>query len=156
MIEIKPVDYNNPKQLRVLKSCLSEWFRNPKDLNLTSPRMRYPFNFDQWLKMYALTTTVSYVLSDADWIVAHISLRFHVDQRRAHIFHLIVDSRRRGEGHGKHLIGAMEAIARERDCEKVTLFVRPGNELAISLYEALGYMITADTSNERVAMEKIL
>lgn len=56
------------------------------------------------------------------------------------IHDLVVLPGHRGRGVGKRLIEATERIARERDCCKLTLEVLEGNEAAISVYEACGFV----------------
>ena len=50
-IKIEKVSYNNSKDRQVLKTILSKWFENPKELNWTDPRLNYPFNFNRWVEL---------------------------------------------------------------------------------------------------------
>ncbi len=157
MLEIKTVNYDNPKQARVLKVCLSEWFRNPKDLNLTSPKMAYPFNFNHWVKNYYSSAPVETLALFADnWIVGHIALRYFELTKRAHIFHLIVAPDQRGKGYARQLIEAAEIAAGKAGYEQVTLYVNPGNRPAFNLYSRLGYQIEEERDDKHLRMGKTL
>lgn len=50
-IIIEKVNYNNTKDIRILETVLTNWFKNPKELNLVEPRMKYPFNFKKWVTL---------------------------------------------------------------------------------------------------------
>ena len=50
-IKIEKVSYNNPKDLQLLKVILSEWFKNPKELNWIDPRIHKPYNFNNCVKL---------------------------------------------------------------------------------------------------------
>ena len=47
-IKIKKIDFNDKNDSRILESALSNWFKDPKELNLVEPRLHYPFNFKKW------------------------------------------------------------------------------------------------------------
>ena len=47
-ISIEKVSYENSKDCRILVAVLTNWFKNPKELNLIEPRLKYPFNFKKW------------------------------------------------------------------------------------------------------------
>ena len=44
-ITIEKISYQNKKDARILEAVLTNWFKDPKELNLTSPNMSYPFKF---------------------------------------------------------------------------------------------------------------
>jgi len=48
-IKIEKVTYNNKEDSRILESVLSNWFKNPKELNFIEPRLQYPFNYKKWI-----------------------------------------------------------------------------------------------------------
>jgi len=139
-LSIKEVSYNNPKDLRILKRCLTEWFRNPKDLNLTSPTMRYPFDFKQWThNSYAGRETVTFILKKDDWIIGHMGLNIRKEKRLVHIFHLFIDRQNRGQSYSKLLVEKAISFAREKGFKTVSLFVLPNNEPAMNLYKSYGF-----------------
>ena len=59
------------------------------------------------------------------------------------IHDVIVLEEYRGKGVGKRLMEAVEAIAIERQCSRITLEVREDNEVAQSLYKKMGFGETA-------------
>ncbi len=157
MIKIHIADYKNPEQVRLLEGCLKNWFRNPKDLNLTSPKTRYPFNFRQWKKkFYFDSDTFSCVVLKNKLIIGHISLRLSDDRQRGHIFHLIIAPEYRGQGYARKLINYLENIASELMLEKLTLYVNPGNQIAQQLYDKLGYSTEGKTGSKSIIMQKEL
>ena len=149
MITIRQVFYSKREDQRILEACLRDWFRIPKDLNLTSPNMKYPFDFKKWVAGSYLKEGIStYVAKSDNWIVGHMSLAQYPE--RLHIFHLIVDSKQRGKGIGKKLIEYGIGYAKKKNYKKVTLRVAQKNENAIKLYERFGFSVTGikDTSYE--------
>ena len=157
MIKIHIADYKNPEQTRLLEGCLKNWFRNPKDLNLTSPKTRYPFKFKQWRKkFYSDSDTLSCVVLNNKLIVGHVSLRFSDDRRRGHIFHLIITPEYRGQGYARKLINYLENIVSELKLEKFTLNVNPGNQTARQLYDKLGYSTEGKSGYKSITMQKVL
>ena len=50
-IKIKNISYKNTKDIRILETVLTNWFKNPKELNLVDPRMSYPFSFKKWVEL---------------------------------------------------------------------------------------------------------
>ena len=64
-ISIEKISYRNMKDVRILETVLSNWFKNPKELNLIEPRMKYPFKFKKWV-------TLTYKNSDIESFVSDI------------------------------------------------------------------------------------
>ncbi|MDN0081347.1 GNAT family N-acetyltransferase [Crenobacter sp. SG2305] len=62
----------------------------------------------------------------------------------------------RGQGVGRRLMDAVAAAARERGACKVTLEVRPDNQVGRGLYESLGYRLSALGGQAYLMMEKKL
>ena len=50
-ITIENISYQNKKDARILEAVLTNWFKDPKELNLTIPNMSYPFNFKKWVML---------------------------------------------------------------------------------------------------------
>lgn len=139
-LSIAEVSYTNPKDMRILKACLEEWFKNPKDLNLTSPTMRYPFNFNQWIKTsYSNKETKTYILKNDKWIIGHMGLNIRRERNLIHIFHLFIDRQYRGNGYAKLLIDKAILFAKQNNIELLSLFVLSSNEPAINLYKSYGF-----------------
>jgi ribosomal-protein-alanine acetyltransferase len=57
----------------------------------------------------------------------------------ARLYSLAVAPEDAGRGHGRRLLAAAEAIARDRGCKNLMLEVRVDNPAAIALYERSGY-----------------
>lgn len=151
---VSHMDYFHPRQQPVLKACLTRWFQNPKDLNLTSPTMTYPFRFPQWLSMYQRRDPKTLVIKQNQWIVGHLS--YTIQERRMHLFHIIVDREYRGQGLATRLIRAAEQEAKSAHCERVTLFVNPKNGPALKLYHSLGYTEFGATGSGSLKLAKEL
>ena len=49
-IIIENVSYQNKKNARILEAVLTNWFRNPKELNLVDPTISYPFRYNKCRK----------------------------------------------------------------------------------------------------------
>ncbi len=157
MIAIRLADYGNSKDAARLRAALSHWFTNPKELNLTSPQSGYPFNFKQWVKkFYSIPHVLPWVATVDEWIVGHGALRIYREERRGHIFHLIIDRQWRGQGIGRRLITAVESAGRKRGLEHFTLYVNPANDAAIKLYSKLGYQPVDTRRKNTLKMEKRL
>ena len=95
MIDLKPtissMSYEKKDDIRVLTSCLSKWFSNPKMLNYVSPSMSYPFKIKQWINQSYSNQSNTLVLSLDNWIIGHLSIRMNDQTKSAHIFHFIID-----------------------------------------------------------------
>ncbi len=154
-ITIESIDYANPNDRRVLKACLTNWFRNPKDLNLTDPRQRYPFNFQRWIdSSYNHDNIQTFVLKQNRLIIGHVSLQILRKERRVHLFHLFVAREYRGFGYGKQLIRKVESVAKRINIPMVTLRVVSNNTRAIHLYESLGYEQFGIARNKSLKLKK--
>ncbi len=155
--ELIEYSYRNPKQVRIIEACLKGWFSNPKDLNLTDPRMSYPFNIKKWMALsYENENTHAYFLKKNDWIVGMISLRHEPEQNKAHIFHVFVDRVFRSRGYGRRLTDLAEAKALEMGVKQLRLFVLPKNKIAESLYRKRGFKEMGISRNGSLSMIKEL
>lgn len=149
MIKIEEISYSKPDEARILESCLTAWFQNPKDLNLTSPNMKFPFNFQKWVaNNYSKEGIKTYVVLSDGWIIGHISTSERKD--RLHIFHVVVDRKFRKKSIGKKLVMHAISAGKKGGFKTISLRVLKGNLPAISLYENLGFKITGtrDSSYE--------
>ncbi len=150
------MDYFHPKEQLILKACLTRWFQNPKDLQLTSPTLTYPFRFRQWLAFYEARSTHTLVVKRKQWIVGHLSYAITPDTHRIHLFHIIVDRDCRGQGMATRLIRAAEDEGRSQKCVWATLFVSPKNSPALKLYQSLGYEEFGRTNSGSLKFRKAL
>ena len=144
---IEKVSYTNAKQVHILKTCLETWFKNPKDLNLTAPNMRYPFNFNKWITdSYIKGNTRSFIIKEKDWIVGYMSLQLQPRNNFIHLFHVFIDREHRSKGYGKLLIDNAISYAKNAKIPAITLFVKPNNQSALNLYESYGFKDTGEES----------
>ncbi|MBT3477848.1 MAG: GNAT family N-acetyltransferase [Candidatus Marinimicrobia bacterium] len=156
-ITIKKVSYTKPKDARILEAVMTKWFKNPKDLNLTDPRMAYPFSFKKWVAMtYANDDIHSFALVNEKWIVGIGNLMIIQDSNRAHALHIYIDKEYRGQGLGEKMMKYLESLAREKQIETMTLRVMPKNEPARKLYEKLGFELNGTSKLGSLMLEKKL
>jgi len=86
-VTLDTVSYSNPSDRKILISCLSGWFTNPRELQFTEPRMTYPFDFRKWCSQsYNEDNIQSYVVKMDKWIVAYLSVKVIFENRKAHFF----------------------------------------------------------------------
>jgi ribosomal protein S18 acetylase RimI-like enzyme len=152
-ITFETVSYSNKKHLRILKSCLEKWFSDPKDLHLTAPSLKYPFNFRTWVrKSYSSHLTQSYVLKSNNWIVGYMSLQIQPKNDFLHLFHVFVDKDFRKKGLGKLIIDKAINVAKELSKPILTLYVNSENSAAINLYKQVGFHVVSPPHNHGIKM----
>ncbi|MFC1581809.1 GNAT family N-acetyltransferase [Candidatus Neomarinimicrobiota bacterium] len=156
-LSIESINYSNTKHRRVIKSCLEKWFSDPKDLHLTAPTIKYPFNFNNWIKTsYTKSITRSYVLKDDGWIIGYMSLQFQPDNSYIHLFHVYIDREYREKGYSSLLLKKAEAIAVKNKIPIITLFVNMENSKAIAIYERSGFKKVEKTKRNSYKMAKFI
>tara|TARA_B100000749_G_scaffold55588_1_gene40534 strand:- start:334 stop:843 length:510 start_codon:yes stop_codon:yes gene_type:complete len=139
-ISIEKVSYRNMKDVRILETVLSNWFKNPKELNLIEPRMNYPFKFKKWVALtYKNSDIESFVLKENKWIVGIGNIIFNEDNKRAHALHIFIDEKYRRKGLATKMLQHLESLARDKRMSILTLRVMPKNTPAINLYEKMGF-----------------
>ena len=154
-ITIEKISYAHTKDARILEAVLDKWFQNPKDLNLTSPNMSYPFKFKKWVSTYYTQDPIdSFVIKSDDWIVGIGSIKISSETKRGHIFHIFIDKEYRNQGFGRKTMDNLESFAKKESMEFLTLRVMPKNEPAIKLYEKLGYKEIPRSESHSIKMEK--
>ena len=152
---IDQVYYTNPKHVSVLEAVLTQWFKNPKDLQFTDPRMTYPFSFNRWRKLsYEQPFVDTYVLKNGKWIIGYVSVMSIPNHKQKHIFHFFIEKGNRGKGLGKWFLDHLLEKIHTADLALVTLRVLPKNEIAIKLYESRGFLFTGKTHSGSLNMEK--
>ena len=156
-ITIENISYQNKKDARILEAVLTNWFKDPKELNLTSPNMSYPFNFKKWVMLTDVDKEIhSFAIKSEDWIIGMGSLRIIPDTKRAHAYHIFIDPEYRQQGLAEKMIRHLEALGRSEKMEVMTLRVMPKNKPAIKLYEKLGFEETVSSKRKGLLFEKIL
>jgi len=156
-ITIKKISYQNKKDARILETVLTNWFKDPKELNLTSPNMSYPFKFKKWLMLTDTDQEIhSFVMKSEDWIIGMGSLRIIPDTKRAHAYHIFIDPEYRQKGLAEKMVRQLESLGRSEKMEVMTLRVVPKNKPAIKLYKKLGFEETASSKRKGLFFEKKL
>lgn len=74
-------------------------------------------------------------------IAGYLLVLYRRGSTAARIYSIAVDVAARGAGVGTALLMRGEDAARGRQCQRMTLEVRPDNAAAISLYEGRGYQV---------------
>ena len=139
-IAIEKVSYNNPKDLQLLKVILSEWFKNPKELNWIDPRIHYPFNFNNWVKLtYNNSEVNSFVLKEHKRVIGIGNVICNRTTKHAHALHIFIDPKYREKGFATKMLKYLESIAKKEKMKKITINVMPKNIPAAQLYEKLGF-----------------
>ena len=155
-ISFSSMSYEKKDDIRLLNSCLSQWFSNPKILHFVSPSMRYPFKIQQWINKSYSNKSNTLVLRLGSWIIGHISIRMNNQTKSAHIFHLIIDPEQRQKGYGSLLISTAEELIMKNNLKKITINVLINNLAAKDFYEKNNYIISSDSKPGKMKMLKIL
>ena len=153
-IILKKMSYENSRDNRILKSCLTTWFSNPKELHLTDPKMTYPFQFKQWVNLsYKGQNTETWGAFSGKWMVGIVSLEHLQEEGRIHLFHIYVDKEYRRNGIGKKLILKAEEQGKKTKAKALTLNIISGNSEAVALYEKMGFKLI-ESKNKKMKMKK--
>ena len=155
-LSISSMSYQKKDDIRILNSCLSNWFSNPKILHFVSPSMRYPFKIQQWVNQSYSNQSNTLVLKLNNWIIGHISIRMNDKTKSAHFFHLIIDPEQQQKGYGKLLILHAEKLIIKNSFKKITINVLINNQRAKKFYEKNGFIITKDNKSGKIKMSKDL
>ena len=156
-ITIEKISYQNKKDARILETVLNNWFKDPKELNLTSPNMSYPFNFKKWVTLtYAGQEIHSFAIKSEDWIIGMGNLKIIPDTKRAHVYHIFIDPNYRQQGLAEKMVRHLELLGRSEKMEIMTLRVVPKNKPAVKLYKKLGFEETASSKRKGLSFEKKL
>ena len=156
-IKIKNISYKNTKDARLLDVVLTNWFNNPKELNLIDPRMSYPFNFKKWIEIsYKESNVESYCCKDDKWIVGIGNIKLNQKSEKAHVFHIFTDPKYRNQGLAKRMLQYLENLAKNRRMKYLTINVMPKNKSAKELYEKLGFQKVKSSNDKWEKMEKII
>ena len=155
-ISISSISYNKKEDLRILNSCLSSWFSDPKILQFVHPEMRYPFKIERWISLSYLNKSTTLILKYNNWIIGHLSIRIRKKSEYAHLFHLIIDPKYQRKGYAKKLIIHAEKVITKENINKVTINVMKKNQIAKKLYNNLGYLDISINKSGKIKMLKNL
>tara|TARA_Y100001970_G_C13733256_1_gene602512 strand:+ start:105 stop:596 length:492 start_codon:yes stop_codon:yes gene_type:complete len=155
-LSISSMSYKKKDDLRILTSCLSNWFSNPKMLHFVSPSMKYPFKIQQWINKSYSNQSNTLVLKLDNWIIGHVSIRIKTQKNSAHIFHLIIDPDQRQKGYGTLLISHAEGLIIKNNLKKITINVLVNNQIAKNFYEKNGFTFSCGSKSGKIKMLKVL
>ncbi len=156
-VTLDTVSYSNPNERKMLKSCMHNWFSNPRDLQFTDPRIPYPFDFRKWCSLsYNEENIKTFVIKKEGWVVGYLSVKVIPEKKQAHFFHLFVDHDHRRWGLAKKLLDHAIKYADNLELNYITLNVVPKNERGISIYKAAGFIEDGVTARGSIKMRKEL
>ena len=156
-IKIEKVSYNNSKDRQVLKTILSKWFENPKELNWTDPRLNYPFNFNRWVELtYKDSNVKSFVLKEDKWVIGIGNIILNKNTKFAHALHIFIDSKYRNKGLGTKMLQYLEALAKDVNMITISINVMPKNKSALKLYEKMGFKKLKSNGEQGLQLQKSL
>ena len=155
-LSISSMSYEKKDDIRILATCLSKWFSNPKLLHFVSPSMKYPFKIKNWINQSYLNHSNTLVLKLDNWIIGHLSIRMIDQAKSAHIFHLIIDPDQQQNGYGKKLVHYAEELILKNNFKAITLNVLKKNQIARKFYEKIGYTVIQERKSKKIKMVKNL
>ena len=155
-ITIRKINYDRKNECRIFQTCLKNWFSDPKALHLTEPKLRYPFDFEKWMKFFYSREKETWVLLKNDWITACISFRYCSGEKNGQLLHIFVDKDYRRNGYGKKLIFHTQDRLKELRCSHVTMKIHSGNKSAIHFFHSVGFQMKSIKTNKTILMEKFL
>jgi len=156
-IKIEKVSYNNSKDRQVLKTILSKWFENPKELNWTDPRLNYPFNFNKWVELtYNDYNVKSFALKEDNWVIGIGNIILNKNTKFAKALHIFIDSKYRNKGLGTKMLKYLEALAKDDNMTTISINVMPKNKRAIKLYEKIGFKELKSNGEQWLQLQKSL
>ena len=154
-ITIEKISYQNKKDVRILEAALTNWFKDPKELNLTDPKMSYPFNFKKWVTLnYTEQEIHSFVIKSEDWIIGIGNLMIIPETKRTHALHIFIDPEYRQKGLAEKMVRHLELLGRSEKMEVITLRVVPKNKPAVKLYKKLGFEETVSSKRKAFYSKK--
>ena len=98
----------------------------------------YDYPWSQGIFRDCLLAGYQCVVLDVDQIISGYGI-MSVAAGEAHILNLCVHPAMRRDGHGRRLLNTLIFRAYETHVRKIYLEVRPSNQIALQLYESLGF-----------------
>ena len=140
------VSYHNDDDIRILNAILSNWLSNPKILHFTAPNHQYPFKISKWISLSYTDQNIStFCLKLDNWIIGHISIKLNIEEKSAHLFHLIIDEKYRKKGYAKRLVEHVEQkLLDKKEFNRLSLNCVKKNQSARALYQSLGFSIVKE------------
>jgi ribosomal-protein-alanine N-acetyltransferase len=98
-----------------------------------------PWSFESFYNEVNVNHLAYYaVVLEAGQVVGYGGMWSVIDE--AHVTNVAIHPDHRGKGYSKQLMAHMMAYAKSRNLERMTLEVRVGNTVAISLYQQMGFL----------------
>ncbi|REL29299.1 GNAT family N-acetyltransferase [Thalassotalea euphylliae] len=139
-IEICKVDYHNAQQMAELIALLDQYAQDPMGGGeALSPDTKQ--NLAAALQQRNFMTSLIAYVDDQPAGLANCIESFSTFACKPilNIHDMAVNSEFRGLGLSQKLLAAVETLAREKGCSKVTLEVLSGNKVAMNAYEKFGF-----------------
>jgi len=139
-VRVEPADLGDPEQVRALVEIIDSYARGPGGQNapISGPaRARLGSGLEALPTATVLLASVDGRAVGAAVCVQGFSTFAGRPSLNVHDLAVLPDFRGRGVGHA--LLAAVERLARERDCCKITLEVHESNEGARRLYAETGF-----------------
>ena len=152
---LEEISYSRKEDRRIMERVLNGWFKDPKALNFTAPGFSFPFKFKKWRSIFYnpnINQSATVVLKNNGWIIGHISLR--LEDRKAYIFNLFIDSNNRRNGLGIKMMNEIENYGKSIGAMEYNLNITPKNIAAKNLFEKLNYIESSLKSSPLIKMIK--
>lgn len=151
-IKIEKVSYQNKKNSRILEAVLTNWFRNPKELNLVDPTLSYPFRYNKWVALNYLNPEIHTIVIKLDqWIVGIGSMYKVPNTKTVDIFHVYIDAEHRRQKLGKKILYYFESLSLKENVELITIRIMLKNIAAKALLTSEGY-IQKEKQNRKISI----
>ena len=154
-IIIENVSYQNKKNARILEAVLTNWFRNPKELNLVDPTISYPFRYNKWVTLnYLDPDTHAFVIKKNKWVIGIGSMKAIPNTKTVEIFHIYIDSDYRQQSLSKQILRHLESLAVKENTELMITRIMPKNIIANALLQSEGYIEKEKTGRKIKIFQK--
>ena len=154
---IENVSYQNKKNARILEAVLTNWFRNPKELNLVDPTISYPFRYNKWVTLnYLDPDTHVFVIKKNKWVIGIGSMKAIPNTKTVEIFHIYIDSDYRQQSLSKQILRNLESLAVKENTELMITRIMPKNIIANTLLKSEGYIEKEKTGRKIKIFKKKL
>jgi len=154
-VSFSKISYDKDDDIRILNAILSKWFSDPKTLHFTAPNHQYPFKINKWISLsYNDQNIYTYCVKLDSWIIGHLSIKLNIEEKSAHLFHLIIDKKCRDKGYEEKLVKHVEQEL--IDQEGVNLFsinCVKKDASALAIYQSLGYSIVKEKKHIKMVKD---
>lgn len=139
-LEIRQADYSNSEDARAIGDLLNDYASHPMGGGAPLPGHVRQNVATELSKLPYAFTLLSHVDGEAAGLVNCFELFSTFSCKPLlNIHDIVVAERHRGKGISQKMLAAVEAIAREKGCCKITLEVLQGNAVAKHAYRKFGF-----------------